>query len=175
MCRYSFFYFLMYVFHLFFHSSFSLFPSLFTPWLLLFSYMLYSFSPSILPSLSLSPCFFSSYYLIFPFVPCSFSIPSAFNTTIFSLLLSNLISLSVIIMATNAEAGFGEPIEILQSTSSETVVLESFTLTVGYTSAISVDVSWAPQKDVLEYRIQYRELGECKSYPYIVQYTTSVQ
>ena len=77
-------------------------------------------------------------------------------------------------MAANAEAGFGEPIEILQSTSSDSVVLESFTLTVGYTSAISVAVSWTPQEDVLEYRIQYRELGECKSYPHIVQYTTSV-
>ena len=73
----------------------------------------------------------------------------------------------MIINASNEEAGFGKGVEITKSTSNDFDVMETFTLTVAYTSAISVNVTWDPQEGVNEYRVQYREVGECK----IISYT----
>ena len=68
----------------------------------------------------------------------------------------------MIIAAGNAEAGLGQSTEISQSTSSDFDILDSFTLTPGYISAISVNISWSAQMDVSDYRVQYRPVGESK-------------
>ena len=80
----------------------------------------------------------------------------------------------MIIAASNAEAGFGEAIEMEKNTSNDFDVLESFTLAVGYTSAISVGFSWHAQEGAYKYKIQYREVGEYESYPHFFQYNVGL-